>query len=585
MPILTADMSGDMGDLLLGPSSGEEKKEASSVKVEEPSLNGAPPTANVTTDFPTPKKIVDLKQESVSRASSAEIFSPAPSLKTTPPVLKKETVRKPVAKKRKLNDADSIDSNAGSRRNSATPTSARAKSSTQRNLKQPSVSVAGSPAPEPKRRGRPRKHNKDVDGEDVDPSELFCICRKPDNHTWMIACDGGCEDWFHGKCVNMKQADADLIDKYICPNCEEKQGIRTTWKRMCRLPGCRKPARVLMKPPSKYCSDDHGLEFMMRKINADVRRSVSAVRDLDPTSRASSAPTNKGRLLDFDRVSIDRGTLHSNEAEDADEEYQDTETKAEGIGEHCKGGILTPEEVKAMADGVSSAEEFRNLGNNLLSAEAQELDSLRKIAESFRSRNEEPNEDIDLDALSDKIDWTPEERRQMGILKKQKDSLVKRSNILRDRDKFINLVRQHGRTALERLRQIDAKGWKDICGFDNRLSWSDEEFDDWRQSEAGQTALKDGDLYPDQPTDDSGDTAMTGVAEASDLDKIIKGVCSKKRCEQHRQWIKVQQQDMLFEQSMLRSQLAKCEKSATEVIEGIVLRAYGDRDNSMGGKD
>jgi COMPASS component SPP1 len=32
----------------------------------------------------------------------------------------------------------------------------------------------------------------------------------------MIGCDGECEDWFHGRCVNMRQEDADLVDKYIC---------------------------------------------------------------------------------------------------------------------------------------------------------------------------------------------------------------------------------------------------------------------------------------------------------------------------------------------------------------------------------
>jgi hypothetical protein len=32
----------------------------------------------------------------------------------------------------------------------------------------------------------------------------------------MIGCDGECEDWFHGKCVNIDPRDASLIDKYIC---------------------------------------------------------------------------------------------------------------------------------------------------------------------------------------------------------------------------------------------------------------------------------------------------------------------------------------------------------------------------------
>lgn len=59
----------------------------------------------------------------------------------------------------------------------------------------------------------------DEDEEYEEGAEVFCICRKPDNHTWMIACDGGCEDWFHGKCVNMKEDDGDLVDKYICTWC------------------------------------------------------------------------------------------------------------------------------------------------------------------------------------------------------------------------------------------------------------------------------------------------------------------------------------------------------------------------------
>jgi COMPASS component SPP1 len=32
----------------------------------------------------------------------------------------------------------------------------------------------------------------------------------------MIGCDGDCDDWYHGKCVNMHPRDAELIDRYIC---------------------------------------------------------------------------------------------------------------------------------------------------------------------------------------------------------------------------------------------------------------------------------------------------------------------------------------------------------------------------------
>ena len=48
---------------------------------------------------------------------------------------------------------------------------------------------------------------------------MYCICRKPDNGTFMIGCDGTCDDWFHGKCVGVEEKNKILIDKYLCPNC------------------------------------------------------------------------------------------------------------------------------------------------------------------------------------------------------------------------------------------------------------------------------------------------------------------------------------------------------------------------------
>ena len=35
--------------------------------------------------------------------------------------------------------------------------------------------------------------------EEAPEEELYCICRKPfDEKRFMIGCDGGCEQWFHG---------------------------------------------------------------------------------------------------------------------------------------------------------------------------------------------------------------------------------------------------------------------------------------------------------------------------------------------------------------------------------------------------
>ncbi|KAJ5492826.1 hypothetical protein N7539_001572 [Penicillium diatomitis] len=171
-----------------------------------------------TGDYLSSKKLASLKNGGgISRASSADRSSPAASVKApsnkkgSSAATKKGTAKKPVSRKRKANDADteSIDG-----RRSNTPASRAGKAS---GKKQSSVSIAGSPAPEDKKRRSRMQPRDDDEDEDVeDENELFCICRRPDNHTWMIGCDGECEDWFHGKCVNIDPRDAELIDKYIC---------------------------------------------------------------------------------------------------------------------------------------------------------------------------------------------------------------------------------------------------------------------------------------------------------------------------------------------------------------------------------
>lgn len=55
---------------------------------------------------------------------------------------------------------------------------------------------------------------------------LWCICRQPHNNRFMICCDK-CEDWFHGKCVNVTKAMGTEMEEqgieWVCPNCIKKQ--------------------------------------------------------------------------------------------------------------------------------------------------------------------------------------------------------------------------------------------------------------------------------------------------------------------------------------------------------------------------
>ncbi|KAF4587121.1 Set1 complex component spp1 [Ophiocordyceps camponoti-floridani] len=101
--------------------------------------------------------------------------------------------------------------------------------------------------------------------DDESDNGPYCICRGPDDHRWMIGCEN-CEDWFHGECINItKETGESLIEKFICPNCTKGNRI-TLFKKMCRLDGCRKPARLKESHPSDFCCNDHAQSWWERML-------------------------------------------------------------------------------------------------------------------------------------------------------------------------------------------------------------------------------------------------------------------------------------------------------------------------------
>ncbi|KKA25456.1 PHD transcription factor [Rasamsonia emersonii CBS 393.64] len=550
-------------------------------------------------EHPTPKKISDLKKGgSMSRASSSERSSPsAPSKlgpggrKSSASTKKGTATKKTAPKKRKVDnlDADSVDGRSN------TPSSRASKDPAGK--KQGSASVAGSPAPdnkpENKRGGRKKSAKNAPEGEaaeedsDVNADEVFCICRKPDNHTWMIGCDGGCEDWFHGKCVNIDPQDADLIDKYICPNCQAAGKGKTTWKPMCRLKGCRKPARLRKKNPSKYCSDEHGREFFRRMTQHLNLKSSSSGQQSGPNGRRG---TTKDHHRDSHSVEGDVDSNMEDGAATNDEEEDDKEN-LEDLG--SRGGVLTAGDLKAAIMGVSSAEEFRRLGDRLVSPPPPPPPPPAGEANGNNQQNNAHSNKMGLDFHPPNLTYSLDEEAKLQKLRKQRDDLLYRREMLRARNQFLALVRQRAKNVLERLKQTDPKGgWKDICGFDSRLSWNDDEFDEWRLSEAGKKALQEGNLEPEPvdngaatATDADGDHQMADAdandGDDHDFEAFARGVCLKKRCERHKQWVKVHQQDVLFEESMVQQDLRKCEREAEAVVERAVLRMWAERESEQ----
>ncbi|GLB41926.1 putative PHD-finger [Lyophyllum shimeji] len=58
-------------------------------------------------------------------------------------------------------------------------------------------------------------------------SPAYCTCKKGDDGTPMVQC-GECQGWYHFRCVELKEEDAEDITVYICPSCLTTTGRRTT---------------------------------------------------------------------------------------------------------------------------------------------------------------------------------------------------------------------------------------------------------------------------------------------------------------------------------------------------------------------
>lgn len=94
--------------------------------------------------------------------------------------------------------------------------------------------------------------------------DVFCICKRPDDGSWMIACEK-CDEWFHGRCIGLTQAEGELAVLYYCDECQLRFGLESQWKPKCRLQTCFEPAKVAHG--SKYCCTDHGIAYFRNCIS------------------------------------------------------------------------------------------------------------------------------------------------------------------------------------------------------------------------------------------------------------------------------------------------------------------------------
>ncbi|KAF2767054.1 hypothetical protein EJ03DRAFT_329471 [Teratosphaeria nubilosa] len=449
-----------------------------------------------------------LRESSVP-VPSTELTAPEPttSKKRPAPRSKKGTAtatkKAPPAKKRKVE-----------LERSATPSS-RASKPAHRKLGDSTkgTPLNSSPAPSNRSDSRDREGEDDDADEDEDvegSGEVYCLCRKPDNGTFMIGCDGKCDDWFHGKCVNIKEENKHLIDKYLCPNCEKAGVGITTWKRMCRRSRCKQPARVGSsksgKDGSKYCSDECGVAYF--------RELAAATRDKQSTYE-SRASRRKGSIV------------------------SDGRTDTDDLG--ARGGVLAAGEVKALVNASKTAEDFKKLGEGVLSPPATPDGKEQKGQDGY----------------------TEQETAALEQIHKQKEQARHRHQLLKDRMKFVTMVKQAAsRTATEKELKP-----KEYCGYDPRLEWTEEEFAAFRTRAVGKQAFELETLAVEKSSEKTEDGhVMEGVLGAID-------VCERKKCARHLEWGKLAVDDLRFEMGDNSDNMRALDREEKEIRERAVIRA------------
>ena len=323
---------------------------------------------------------------------------------------------------------------------------------------------------------------------------------------------------------------------------------------MCRLSTCRNPARATGSKFSKYCSDEHGIEFM--RLHALKGEPDELQKPTVPQPTTGRRKSRKDNYTDH---------VGNNSSDHLLYEYTDQEDDS-----HLRGGVLRPAELKTLASSTNSISEFRSLGNEGVLSPPQTV-----------SPTDETTKPI----------YTPAESAQLEAIATKTEELKHRKHLLDDRDSFLDMVKARAKTALDELKKKE-KG-AGLCGYDPRLMFTDQEFAAWRSSPEGAEALRTGQL----PTSASPETTDTGPAETDVAmsNGIVKedattttttttaaaatgkeggegAMCTKKRCKRHEQWQKLQTQEAALEKDIVRQEMRRLIAEEKGVKERAAIR-------------
>lgn len=478
------------------------------IKIEP--VAGAPLSASLPAHDTTP---VAVKAESDLLGVTAE-----------PPI---EADDVPAPKKKKTTSASSKSKKGSSTKKASASTSAHAESSTSSRTKV-KVEEKAPPAAAP-----------GEEEEEEEDDALYCICkrRQDDIEGGMIACDR-CDQWYHYRCMEITEDDAELVDRFVCPPCHEFTPERTTYKAACARAGCRHAAQT---PFSQYCSDRCGvLALSARLAGLKVNRNKQAAAMFEADPRVVAARKTEALTQRTDAFYDAKGEWDRVVAAGLSEGATDAAVQRLGLS-----GAF------ALMRSADSAQPFP-IANGTDPAAAND-----ESAEQAPANAEGPTSDASsatsLIGLAEQLRLVTRQIAAVDLEKTQingrLDRLDLRSTLLHlVSDRVPTLVAAPSTSAPEatdaaedeempdearsktkkkkttkgRSKDADA-GSGPLCGYDQRLHWDDPDFDAWAHTDPGRSMLAHDAPLDGELDDPAGPNAV---------------VCAtvKRKCRRHIDW-------------------------------------------------
>lgn len=430
--------------------------------------------------------------------------------------------------------------------------------------------------------------------DDEDPN-LYCICQSRFNDVegGMIMCDR-CDQWYHYKCMGITHHNVELVDQFICPPCETQTGEHTTYKEACARTGCLHTA---MKPFSRYCSQRCGVLHMAAKMQAlklvqtpvvlatlqeepRVKRARKAEgnTETDPDHRRSSIWNTELqrsvlRRQTFNMTSAERFTFLSSVV--AGPSRTTSAATCQSNGDHSQ--TPTPDMAPTPLAFLPGLQREPAILRNRLTVLDLQKAHINAALDSLDQRS------TLLHLVSDRAPTLP----HVGASAVATDANAERAEE-EDNEAAAASVPSAKSKSSKKKKSIDTSGaGGPRCGYDERLHWDDERFNDWAQNASGRNILSQ-----DNPLDgclDDEASEGTAVDTSSEIAqrKEEPRICglSKRKCKRHVDWSNLKEASFDVEKSVLnhdsqkvteeKLQLERYLQEVTETIDVAVhLQAF-----------